>query len=646
MKLRYLRLQRSRPPLRDLILTFPQDRLLSAQPLTLRFVVGLNGSGKTTLLQTLAEIFVSLDRDGQPPAFPLWLAYDLQIEGKLRTIYLCAPRSQPPALVVFEQVLPAETDWEILTSLDPRDENKFEIYHPLQKFTEALPGSGDLNRFLPSALLAYTSGETRAWETLFAPTELFLDESAWAMLAPEFERPNDWDVTRENELRQKQAEDQPFLQPVAPSALTAQLNYPTSSFLIGESQLTLASTLVMLQHLANQGQNTSLQAVLDKLHFSWKTPLAFSLWVNLDPVRLDPNRAAIIVDLMKLAVNVVREPEPGQWRQLVFDPLLPVPEKDYNANQPPTKDNEGKIIDPGFQRIIPGDLTTKALLALLGGESGQIFDVFRTLSDWQQNSLVRDVRLVLHKDEVDDALLLNWLSDGERMFLGRVALFYLLRDKQDALLILDEPETHFNDAWKRRLVDMLDDALRDSAHQVIISTHSGIVLSDVFNTEITVFKLDGTVYESPQSGTFGTLPSEIMSSIFDTQSSIGDRAKEFLSAVFTLVEYPDLANGLWKALDETPDPDIDSWLNVQHPFGNILQIFSQREQEQKLPHREHYQWLRLFQGLHRRAQVNGPVTLASVLEMLFEYVGAGYYQFELRRQHHRLTKAGENASSS
>lgn len=633
MKLRYLRLQRSRPPLRDLTLTFPQDPLLSAQPLSFRFVVGLNGSGKTTLLQTLAEIFATLDRDGQPPAFPLWAAYDLKVGEKDRTVYLCAPRSHAPALIVFENLLPPNADWDSLTAVDPRTGEW--SYPVFREFKENLPSGGEFDLFLPSAVLAYTSGQIREWEAIFAPAELVLDESAWSVLTADDERPADWTVAKENELRQRSEESQSLLQAASPETLAAQFIRPSNSFLINSTQLSLAATLITLKHLADQGQDESLQRILNELRLDSRAPLALSLWVNLEPARLTPTRAVIVADLMKLATTVVSEPEPSQWRQLVFDPLARVPEKDYNANRPPTEN------DPGIQRIIPGELVVIALLELLG--SGKVFDAFSALSDWQQNNLMRDVRLVLHKNNVEDAILFDWLSDGERMLLGRIALFYLLRDKRDALLVLDEPETHFNDAWKRRLVDMLDDALRDTSHQIVISTHSSIVLSDVFKTEITWLQLDGTIYEKP-SGTFGTLPSEIMNNLFEAENPIGDRAKEFLDSVLTLVEYPDLADGLWRALDETPNPDAGAWLDGQHPFGSIVHIFNQLEQEDKLPHRSPQQWLRLFQGLHRRAQEKGPVTLATVLEMLFDYVGAGYYQFELRRQHRRLTSRGENAA--
>jgi hypothetical protein len=372
--------------------------------------------------------------------------------------------------------------------------------------------------------------------------------------------------------------------------------------------------LVALRFLAYEGQPETLQDIFNELRLKWQSPLALSLWINLDPALLDVNQATVFADLLKLATSVTREPEPGQWRQLVFDPLARVPVKDYNANPAPQREEGSDNPSyPGPKRIEFGDLTVRAIFELLGGEGGTISNVFRTLSDWQQNGFVRDVRLALRKNDADDALLLDWLSDGERMLLGRVALVYLLRDQRDALLILDEPETHFNDAWKRRLVDMFDDALRDFHHQIVVSTHSSIVLSDVFNTEITVLNTDETNYD-PVSGTIGTLPSEIMRNIFSADTPIGDRAREFLDPVLALVEYPDLANALWRELDANPNPEVGTWIGPDHPFGQIVRIFNERSQQGSLPSRTPEQWLRQFRGSHQRTRQDQiPATLANVI---------------------------------
>jgi energy-coupling factor transporter ATP-binding protein EcfA2 len=147
------------------------------------------------------------------------------------------------------------------------------------------------------------------------------------------------------------------------------------------------------------------------------------------------------------------------------------------------------------------------------------------------------------KRNVEDILLYNWLSDGERVFLGRMALFQLLRGENDALMILDEPETHFNDVWKREIVDVIDTSLRDNNSEVIISTHSSISLTDVFDTEITLLyknEIDGAIaIVEPRIPTFGASPNEIMIDIFGAPESVGQRATEFLDLVLMLAAHPD-----------------------------------------------------------------------------------------------------------
>ncbi len=122
------------------------------------------------------------------------------------------------------------------------------------------------------------------------------------------------------------------------------------------------------------------------------------------------------------------------------------------------------------------------------------------------------------------------LSDGEQMVLGRMALFHLLQGQQDALLLLDEPETHFNDKWKREIVDIIDDAIGNTANDVLISTHSAIVLSDVFNNEIVMVEktANGSGVRTVDEPTFATDPSALMMTVFGAEDSIGKRAQEFI----------------------------------------------------------------------------------------------------------------------
>src|SRR5207247_651741 len=94
--------------------------------------------------------------------------------------------------------------------------------------------------------------------------------------------------------------------------------------------------------------------------------------------------------------------------------------------------------------------------------------------------LLREVNLFLERTaeldpitneiaEPPPLLLLNWLSDGEQSFLGRMCLFSLL-GKTESLILLDEPEVHFNDYWKRQIVALIDKVLRGRTSHALITT--------------------------------------------------------------------------------------------------------------------------------------------------------------------------------
>lgn len=184
----------------------------------------------------------------------------------------------------------------------------------------------------------------------------------------------------------------------------------------------------------------------------------------------------------------------------------------------------------------------EALWALLGGsKDASSFDLFTRLLALSQKGLFDDVQMRLRRTPApteiieqlsDDIGILRYeeLSDGEQMVLGRMALFHLLQGQQDALLLLDEPETHFNDKWKREIVDIIDDAIGHTSNDVLISTHSAIVLSDVFNNEIVMVQktVDGSTVRSVDEPTFATDPSALMMTVFGADDSIGKRAQEFI----------------------------------------------------------------------------------------------------------------------
>ena len=170
-----------------------------------------------------------------------------------------------------------------------------------------------------------------------------------------------------------------------------------------------------------------------------------------------------------------------------------------------------------------------------------LLEVFDELRAWETSGLLEEITLTIKRlsrkiaadDEPDDVVVTyDQLSDGEQMLLGRVGLLFLLRRQNGTLLLLDEPETHFNtDVWKREIIDLVDEAiLKNHSAQVIVATHTSIALTDVFSSEIVrLTRCDGRIQaDSPAFPTFGADPGRILLHVFGSPDVIGSRAMEFL----------------------------------------------------------------------------------------------------------------------
>ena len=147
--------------------------------------------------------------------------------------------------------------------------------------------------------------------------------------------------------------------------------------------------------------------------------------------------------------------------------------------------------------------------------------------------------------------LLTWLSDGEQSFLRRMCLFSLL-DATEALILLDEPEVHFNDYWKRQIVYLLDEVLQGRHSHVLMATHSSIVLTDVSGEDIVVLKREGTYTTqafNPSIRTFAADPSDILVHVFGAPQAAGEQSVARIQQV--LEDLPDLnPDEQWRRLQE------------------------------------------------------------------------------------------------
>lgn len=177
----------------------------------------------------------------------------------------------------------------------------------------------------------------------------------------------------------------------------------------------------------------------------------------------------------------------------------------------------------------------------------ELFKKLAQLADVDENgqSVLREVNIFLERTdskhpetdlEVPPLHLFEWLSDGERSFLGRMCLFTLL-DASEAVILLDEPEVHFNDFWKRQIVQLLDKTLKERHSHILITTHSSITLTDVPREDIIILNRPGNYTRDslpPPIQTFAANPSDIMVHVFSAPYPEGkysvDRIEQELRA--------------------------------------------------------------------------------------------------------------------
>lgn len=158
------------------------------------------------------------------------------------------------------------------------------------------------------------------------------------------------------------------------------------------------------------------------------------------------------------------------------------------------------------------------------------------------------------------ALLLREFSDGEQQFLHTIGICLMLKDRR-TLLLLDEPETHFNPAWRAKFIKILNDSIEAgqlrnllngdfNVHllkDVILTSHSPFIISDCMPNNVIFFDrnketelVEAKSAKELEFNTFGTSVETILDELFDYSQSIGDWSNEELEEIeFDKIKSPD-----------------------------------------------------------------------------------------------------------
>jgi len=141
--------------------------------------------------------------------------------------------------------------------------------------------------------------------------------------------------------------------------------------------------------------------------------------------------------------------------------------------------------------------------------------------------------------EEEVPLLMKNLSDGEQQFLHTMGICLMLKDKS-ALLLLDEPETHFNPDWRSKFIRTLKNSLNHSQSNnlmtdILITSHSPFIISDCYPDKVIVFKKGEQPVNARDMNfrTYGTSVDIITENIFKNRNTIGDLARKEIEDIQT-----------------------------------------------------------------------------------------------------------------
>jgi restriction system-associated AAA family ATPase len=159
------------------------------------------------------------------------------------------------------------------------------------------------------------------------------------------------------------------------------------------------------------------------------------------------------------------------------------------------------------------------------------------------------------KDIVGEAepkpLLLREFSDGEHQFLHTMGICLMLKERK-SILLLDEPETHFNPSWRAKFIKILDDSIKagnkkehpngsfnvHSLKDILLTSHSPFIISDCMPNNVIFFdpnaetkKIQARKASDLGFNTYGTSVEIILDELFDYNQSIGDLSNEILKQI-------------------------------------------------------------------------------------------------------------------
>lgn len=500
MKLEFIEVKEAkhRPLMNGLSLNFQAN---GEEHINTNCFIGINGSGKSQLLETIAEIFLYLDRTYR----------------KTNRISV----SESPSLfrigytiIVNDKKYKVEIKQHALRRKAP----KVNIYD--NNGENISIDAEDVSAYLPSKVVGYSSGEN---ETISTPFLSYYDVYA--------------DFVAKKAFGSNEEEDYE----------------PRFYFMDYNTNLGIAiSNLVFDIDLENKNEENGLTQIKKELNIS--NLKSFQIIIQTK------QSAAPKVKSPTGETGVLLTSELNEWlnflkksatcydylekeNRYTFDFLLSSASKDAlmhffkSAQELYTALYKFEILN----NLIVDKATRKSIEKQRGKRN--LTAKMPEVPDKDKVMRYSELKLQLTNKHIVDYLN---LSDGEHQYFNVFGTVLMTKD-QNTLFLLDEPETHFNPKWRRLFISNLNGITKGRKQDLFLTSHSPFIVSDTSKEFIFIFKRidkDKIEVRFPKLETYGASFNHILKMAFDLDESMSEDSAQFIEELLRSNDPKEVEEGI------------------------------------------------------------------------------------------------------
>jgi len=212
-------------------------------------------------------------------------------------------------------------------------------------------------------------------------------------------------------------------------------------------------------------------------------------------------------------------------------------------------------------------------------------EFFKALESTYISKILSEVRIRIEMRNTDGSLTFRDLSEGEQQLLMVLGLLRFTKE-DEALFLLDEPDTHLNPAWSINYLEFLQMVVGEQpTSQIIMSTHNPLVIASLQKSQVQIMQRDEAtgqiVADNPAEDPQGMGVAAILTSdLFGLRSTLDPPTQRLMDQRRELAVKDDLSAAEMHQLGDLNRQlkDLDFSITMQDPlYHDFVREMTRRE---------------------------------------------------------------------